>query len=92
MGDRRNEVNGWAHKKDSGNLEPTKFLSYRGGWAQASEPEKKESIRIRRLGTAASLSEKGLKNHYRFCGSFFLKSTEVPNRDYKPQNPWIPKS
>ena len=37
---------GWAHKKDSGNLESIKFLSYRGSWAQASGSDKKESIRI----------------------------------------------
>jgi len=52
-------------------MESIKFLSYRGSWVQASGPEKKEYIRIRWLGTAASLSENGPQNHTGFVGSFF---------------------
>ena len=71
-------MSGWAHKKDSGNLESIKFLSYRGSWAQARGLEKKESIRFRRLGTAASLLKNGLQNHDDFVGLFYGNHWQYP--------------
>ena len=48
-----------------------RILSYRGSRVQMSESEKKESIRIRWLGTSASVSENGPQNQYDFVGRFF---------------------
>ena len=58
-----------------------------GQHARASE--KMESIRFRRLGTAAFMSEKSPQNHDWFCRLLFLKSPEVPNRANIPRNLWI---